>query len=78
MSTIMQRIADRIADPVERDLWLAHQRAGNELDAANDGALHHAMNRAAADAACRAIDWEYARSGRALTEYRAAKKEGVK
>lgn len=68
LSPAARRVADRIADPIERELWAAHNIAGNELDAAHDGALHHVYD--GADAMVRAIEHEYRRTAEALAAYR--------
>lgn len=66
----LARHAERIADPVERQLWIDQQIAASEYDAAIEGAYHHNRPRDAADAAYYAAMRAYDATSAALIEYR--------
>jgi hypothetical protein len=65
-----QNILDRLATSDEhRTLMIEAYRLGNELDAAYDGALHHAYDAMTADRMMDAIEYKYDRARKALTDY---------
>lgn len=67
---IYQRMTSTILDARERELTIAVLRAGDELDAATDGALHHAYPADVADAKYYAAKHAYDRAAKALANHR--------
>jgi hypothetical protein len=57
--------SERLAsDPTYADAFVTYMRLGDEVDAANDGAIHHTYPADIADRMVAAINHQYARARR--------------